>query len=123
MTKFAIAAVCTALTLSSAVAADFGPSDLGRIVDMARNQEAKFQRDVKGKTFAGTAKVRSISQNWLTSNYQVNTRIANQEVTCWVKKSNSSKLADIDNGDSVTINGIVRDTVLGDLQVDDCRIN
>ena len=115
-------AACTVLAFSPAVhAADFGPSDLGKIVDTARHQEARFNRDYKGKTFAATGQVKSISEGWFGS-YNVAVSVAGNEVNCWIK-TDAKDLADMDTGKRVQINGEIRDTVFGDLQVDDCRVN
>ena len=116
-------AACTVLALSPAVrAADFGPSDQYQIVDTARHQEIRFKRDYKGKIFAAPGQVKSISEGW-SGRVNVAVRVAGEEVNCWVNKVDAKDLADMDAGRRVQVTGEIRDTVFGDLQVDNCRLN
>lgn len=103
------------------VGTDFGLSHLEQITRVSQENEARFRRDYKGRTFSATMPLKDISPGFGRLHVQFSGSFM-IGVSCFVSKSEEAKLADMNKGQKYFVYGVIRDTVLGDLMLEDCKI-
>ena len=96
----------------------FGPSDETRIIDASRNNELRFARDYKGKLFDGVIPFSSATSGLFGTSYLIHfdsvycTGISDQAVL--------DRVINWKTGQRIHVHGVIRDTTLGDIQLQDC---
>ena len=101
------------------VAAAFGNNDIGRIAQTASENETRFQRDYKGKTLAFWGTFDSLQDGFWGSK-QLAVNVGDTAVHCYGTAQLAKKAIDWNSGDRLYVQGKIRDTILGILQIDDC---
>ena len=97
----------------------FGNNDLDRIARTASENETRFQRDYKGKAIAIWGTFDSL-QDAFWGNKQLAVNVGDTQVHCYGRASLAQKAIDWNAGDRLLIQGKIRDTILGILQIDEC---
>jgi hypothetical protein len=103
----------------------FSSNDLRRIVDAAKNNEMRFIRDYKGKPFAAKGTFGGASENFLMhGTFRIEVNTSGGTVDCHTSDNEIlSPAANWTTGQQVIITGVIEDTVMGDLQLDDtCKV-
>ena len=121
-TKTILAVAMTLLPLVPAMAQSFGANDVTRIVDASQNNEMKFSRDYKGKTFSASLRFEGASTELFSkTKYQVNFE---DGVYCSGFKDEAvlGAMADWSKGQHVAVTGTITDTVLGNLWLEGCAL-
>jgi hypothetical protein len=107
----------------------FGFKELESIIDASQNNEARFNRDYKGKVFSDVGVLKSVDERgWLIDRNQVHVeapngwRTSSSSVYCF-PKLDSSETANWPSLMPIKITGTIHDTALGDLWLDDdCQL-
>jgi hypothetical protein len=109
--------------------ASFGFRDLDSIVDASRNNEARFNRDYKGRAFSDAGVLHSVDEpSWFSggkNKIEVEamnaSRFLPRTVYCF-QKLDSSETANWPSRMPIKITGTIHDTVTGDVWLEDCQI-
>jgi hypothetical protein len=106
--------------------AEFKSTDIPRIVENSRNNEIRFNRDYKGRTFDSNMAFKSASEDsFRAGKYRISFAAVDGEgqVDCYVTdKQTIDMIADWPKGRSARVSGEIRSTVMGDVQLDTCTI-
>lgn len=111
---------CTVLMFSTGVShAQLSGKDSSEIVNTSRNNELKFNRDYKGKTFSDVLSFKSASESIFGSSWSV----LFGAVTCSgiTDQSVLNEIIDWNKGEKVSVTGTVYNTILGTILLDNCR--
>jgi hypothetical protein len=107
---------------------NFGFKELESIIDASQNNEARFNRDYKGKVFSDVGVLKSVDErSWLIDRNQVHVeapngwRISSSTVYCF-PKLDSSETANWPSRMPIKITGTIHYTVMGDLSLEDCQL-
>lgn len=99
----------------------FGAADLAAIMETSQTNEARFNRDFKGKLFSATGSFDSLQE--MLGNQQVTVDVGEYQVMCSGGRALATKAIDWNAGDRVTISGRMTETLLGTvLYLDDCDV-
>jgi hypothetical protein len=103
----------------------FGAKDIATITKTSWSNEMRFKRDYKDKPFQAALPVNRISENFLLKDRYTATfgkNIIGNNVTCYVSdKPTIELMMDWDEGQMVTVSGTIDDTILGDIELKDCK--
>jgi hypothetical protein len=100
----------------------FFVSDLRRIVDASRNQEARFNRDFKNQPFDANVTFYSASEGWFGDwliHFNTDTRMT--RVYCLMAPP--ANLADWQKGKHMHIYGVIDTTMFGDVNLNECQFS
>ena len=106
---------------TSTHASFFGANDLPVISTTSQQNDARFQRDYKGKLIQFVGAFVSL-QDALFGTKLLEVQAQGITVDCLGWSDLSRAAIDWNAGDSISITGKIRDTVLGDLQLTDCSV-
>ena len=122
----ALPMICMA-TAATAVTPDtqnFSSSDIPRIVEVSRANEMRFNRDYRGGAFIGVMPLARIHERMFSEGtYMVEFGSGGfgGNVDCDVSdKSTIDRLTDWTAGQMIGVKGVIRTTILGDLELEDC---
>jgi hypothetical protein len=103
----------------------YGPSDTTLIVETSRSNEARFDRDFKGETFIGTMAFDGLERELLGSGWRVSFRYGGvfDKVDCRVGDQTANGMIDWAKGRQVAVTGTIRTTIIGSIELDDCRFS
>jgi hypothetical protein len=102
-----------------AIPAGYTERDLGAIVDAAQHNEARFNRDYKGRNYSSTTAFKAVSQQ-IYGGYSV--QFTDGSFCMSVTDSALlGKIADWPYGRPVMFGGTIEDTSLGHLMIKNCR--
>jgi hypothetical protein len=108
-----------------ALSQTFDGHDIPAIVAASQANEIRFSRDYKGRQFSATMPLRSISENmFMKGNYLVTfgTSAFGSNVDCKVSDpSTLTTMADWNKGQMVKGSGIIEETLMGDIQLSNCK--
>jgi len=99
--------------------AAFGNNDIDRIAKTASENEARFQRDYKGKTLAFYGFFDSLQDGFFGAK-QLAVNVGDTAVHCYGDSGLAKKAIDWNSGDKLFVQGKIRDTIMGVLQIDNC---
>ena len=120
-----VVALITLIALASAHAQQMlGAASLSKMVDTYRQNEARFKRDYVGKQFEDILPFRSAKESFfITDRYLIGfgTGGFTSDVDCTVAdQAVMNRIVDWNKGDRVRVRGVVKDVLMGSVQLDGC---
>jgi hypothetical protein len=102
----------------------YGADQLDEIVSAARNNEIHFQRAFVGKGFQAVGRFTGSHKELSGDKFMIEVRTAKGEVDCITSDKAVLDVAEATrDGQQITIAGSIKDTVLGDLLLDEgCQV-
>ena len=127
--KTMTAAAALMLVAGAANAQTLNSSDITAVADASRNNEIRFNRDYRGKTFSDLMIFNSADENifaagsyWLRFQSGKSASLFGGGVTCRTSdQSVLNEVADWNKGQQVLVTGTVRTTQMGIVHIDDCK--
>ena len=121
MIRTLLGAVALIAVAIPATAQTYGSKDLAAIKDAAANNEARFNRDYKGKTFTARLRFKGTSSGWHQRDvFFVEGVRCNQYKTPDEGKALIAKTIDYKSGQPLQVTGTIDDTFLGELLLNAC---
>jgi hypothetical protein len=121
----ALAAGALLPPINLAEARTYGPGDVALIAETSKSNEMRFNRDYKGQNFVGTLPLARISEDpFVKGNFRVEFGAGGfgNNVDCKVQDQRTvDVMIDWNKGQSVTVSGVIADTLMGDIQLSDCK--
>jgi len=124
------AATVLTLVAGMAQAQALNSNDIAAVANASRTNEIRFNRDYKGRAFSDIMIFESASENPFTAgHYRLafqsgkSTSFLGNGVDC--KTSDQSVLNEVidwNKGQRVSVTGTIRTTLMGDIQLDDCKL-
>ena len=99
-------------------------NDLPRIKEVSGNNAALFVRDYRGKTFSARMPFFNVTQTVIQQDFKAGfgTGLL-PDVECKITNPRTlGQLADASENDIFFVSGRIKDTILGVLQLEDCKI-
>jgi hypothetical protein len=102
----------------------FSNRDIPRIVETSRDNEIRFNRDYKGKTFSGVLPFYSATEKVIGSGYLVQFGETSSGVYCFISdKRILDRVIDWNKGKLVRVSGTIRTTMFGSIALETCEMN
>jgi hypothetical protein len=100
-------------------AATFGSPHLSAIIEAAQTNAARFARDYKGKSFRAQVMFLSL-QDGFFGQKQLIGQVGPNSIQCFGRSDLEKAAIDWRIGETITVSGVIDDTVLGSLMLDPC---
>lgn len=125
MNKFVcVAAMAVSIIATSAQSQAFQAADLDIISEMSRTNEARFERDYKGKAFIDDLPFDSLERSLFGSGYSLFLGEGFfPDARCSISEDLAQKLIDKNPGDRINVRGIIDTTSLRTVILTHCRID